>query len=663
MSMANSNSELHRQICREKYAYVFVLTLIMCFCCFIDLAIGDYAENVKTSYPIFKDVTEQAGFGKLNHYLSYSAAAADYNQDGFIDLVISHHGSISLWKNNGDGTFQERSKLLKFNKGDTHGVSFIDINNDHFPDIVVACGAKKGHGEGKNLFFINDRKGGFVFLTEPPVEIADKKGRGRSITPDDYNNDGRIDLLIFNRYQPGRPHKIAVAKKTGISFETVEGGKILTIESSGIKVLNLHNNIDKFYIPTGFGRNSDIYLKDKTGFHGVAAPLGVQERPYISVAPFDMDNDGDFDLLYAHRSFGVLPKGAAAVNGDILFSYGKKNFHEGFRAEAGAGKITINILFDGKKNPSLLFLGKNKRNPATLPCDLDIDAVELAGKPAITVEGGNPGVYLWCDNNQLHFELIGGDVLKGVSGKISPKAFSFDSLMDVSPINYPHLLKNSLYENFRGKYRNISRLSGIGGRGLAMALVPADFNNDGFEDIYQVNAGFSFSETNPPNQLFINDGDHKFSEVAKQAGATGPSNGIGNGAIAFDYDNDGDLDLLLYNGYTRFPLEPGPITLLQNQGGKNTNSVSIKLQGTVSNSSGWGARIISRIGASRHYQQKYGMNGFLATSDLPIHIGMGEAEYIDKITVKWPSGITQSVYNVKSKSRLVITEARDVDNR
>lgn len=608
---------------------------------------------------MFKAVTKQAGFGKLKKYLSYSVAAGDYNLDGNIDLVISHHGSISLWANQGDGTFKNTSNLITHNRGDTHGISFIDISNDYYPDIAVACGARRGHGKGKNLFFINNHKGGFIFLQTASPVITDIMGRGRSITPDDYNNDGLIDLLIFNHYQDKRPNRIALAQKNKLSFfDTGFLSGINYIKSEGIMPLKLGNDGRTYYVPTGFGSDSKIYTKDGAMMRNVSQKIGIEETSHISVAPFDFDDDGDLDLLIAHRNFAVQ-KGAGIVNGSILFFYTAKNKNPNFKAILPTGEINFDIKFKLKKDPKFLFLGRKKQHPANVPCKYNSSSSILTGKPDYT---NKPGVYIWSSNNILYCKckFTGNDSLIAATGKISSKDFQFSKLQASRVIDLKNLYGNTLYKNSEGVFEDISATTSIAGNGFPISIIPADFNNDGFEDIYQVNAGFLFSQTNPPNQLFINKAGQNFREVAKIVNATGGKKGIGNGAIAFDYDNDGDLDLFLYNGYTHFPLAPGPIILLQNQQNPNhANYVTIKLNGITSNNSGWGATITSYIGRRKHIQQKYSQNGFLSTSDLVTHIGMGDATKIDQITIKWPSGITQNICDIKANSQIAVNEPMD----
>lgn len=277
----------------------------------------------------------------------------------------------------------------------------------------------------------------------------------------------------------------------------------------------------------------------------------------------------------------------------------------------------------------------------------------LIGKPDIK-ESDSAGAYLWRADNRLHFTFKSGELLEACSGKVTASGFKFNEINTSTPVPIPALRENTLYENNNGNFV-VKSLSGLAGSGLALVAIPADFNNDGLEDLYQVNIGYSFTKTNPPNQLFLNRGHNVFSEIAKRVGAAGPDSGNGNSAIAFDYDNDGDLDLLLLNGMTNFPGSPGPMILLENEG-KVGNSVAVTLQGTLSNRRGWGTQLVAVIGGKRHLLQKYGMNGYLSTSDLPVHIGMGSADHIDRLIVKWPSGKSQMLKHVPAGSRLIVKE-------
>lgn len=616
-----------------------------------------HSRKTINHFSSFTDVTVPAGLGELNQAVTYSAAVADYNLDGYIDILISHHNKLSLWTNNGNGTFKNSTSILAFNRGDLHGVSFIDINDDGYPDILVACGADRGRGEGTNLILINQGGKKFSRLLSAPEIISDMYGRGRSITPTDLNADGRIDLLLFNYYQKERPNRIAMKTDANLDYhDYAPGADLGAVKSFGMKVVDLNNDGHKFYIATGPGVDSGkIYSQINGHFKEVSGRLGIKERN-ASCVPFDYDDDGDFDLLFTHHNFSK-PVGVDLSSGKIMFNYVGKNARKEFKAFGPKGRITIKINFEEKRVVGPLFLGKYARKSDQNPWKGKISSPSLLGKPHIDATS-RAGVYIWSDGKgYLHFIYIGSPELRNISGYISADEPGFTSMVESYQVSSPQLEENSFYKNEQGHFiKKSAKLMGLAGKGLAKDTIAADFNNDGLIDLYQVNIGYSFKETNPGNELFMNKGDGTFAEVAERSHAVGPIKGAGNGAIAFDYDNDGDLDLLLYNGFVRFPVMPGPVVLLRNDLDSGEGSISLDLKGISSNSRGWGARIVSTLANKTQYQQKKGFNAYLSTSDVPFHIGLGNKKSVDTIKIIWPSGKTQVLRAIAAGSKILQSE-------
>jgi len=175
-----------------------------------------------------------------------------------------------------------------------------------------------------------------------------------------------------------------------------------------------------------------------------------------------------------------------------------------------------------------------------------------------------------------------------------------------------------------------------------------DFDNDGDEDLSIVAGGISNEEY--ANVLYQNvatgSGEVQFADVT---GATGTS-GMGNsrGSIWFDYDEDGDMDWLIANS--------NGVILLRNDG-PTGNYFSVKLAGVVSNSYGVGARIEVTVGNRTMIRYLQAGSSFASAEELEAAFGIGEADSIDQIVVKWPSGIVDTLRGpISANSQLLIAE-------
>lgn len=610
--------------------------------------------------PVFTDVTKLAGFSSPWNLLSYSATAGDYNNDGFPDLLISHHGSISLWKNNGDGTFSDvRSIFDQIIAEDTHGVSFIDLNNDGFLDIAVSVGADRGRGKGGNQFYLNREGKSFSFIADASPVVVYDQGRGRSITPADVDHDGKLDLLLFNFPQKQREHRIAIAddiqKNSLFSYHSFEikGGMELS-SAHGCMVVDLIKNKDPLYVLSGLGGDSGkVYLRDGNSFSDVTNDLGIMSDGWCTVVPIDFDNDGDLDLFYGRGA--PPPSQLAGVNakGEINFVVNNRHHLAEFKANIGVGQIGIDIRFENKKDLQQFHLGAHRKELGELPVILDLSSHLLAGDPRVD-QKFDKGAYLWVDeNNQLIFQFVGDDSLQDTQGYIKPIGFNFAEFStNILPSQTKRI--NSLYRNDEGHFVDVAKQAGVEGTGGVFSALAADFNNDGFMDLYTVNIGQTVGELNESNALFINNGDGSFVETAAKSGASGPATGIGNGAIPFDYDGDGDLDLFLYNGRVAFPIEPGPFTLLRNDSTNINKAIQIEVRGSKYNNRGIGAKLLVRNEKYKLMLLKHGLDGFLSTSDLPFHVGVGDREYLDEITLIGSSVKTEIRKLIPAGSKLTI---------
>ncbi|MCE2405067.1 MAG: CRTAC1 family protein [Dehalococcoidia bacterium] len=185
-----------------------------------------------------------------------------------------------------------------------------------------------------------------------------------------------------------------------------------------------------------------------------------------------------------------------------------------------------------------------------------------------------------------------------------------------------------------------------------------DYDNDGDEDLY-VSAGYLdfFPDANPkaqPNVLMRNDGDGTFTDVSEASGADDA--GYGRGAVYMDFDNDGCLDLYVAN-IGKGPAEPQRARLFRNRCDWGNGWLVVNTVGTISNRDGVGARIMVEAGGKTQIREVSAGGSNKSQNMLPVHFGLGKADMVDTIEVRWPSGTVQTLEGVAPDQTITIVEA------
>jgi hypothetical protein len=494
-------------------------------------------ENIELPYEkkeIFIDVTKEVALYNIKD--SYSHCWGDINGDDFPDiLIINHIAPPSLFENNGGNIFKDITTRsgVKIG-GDLHGCAIADYDNDGDQDIYITLGAGRGKGEGLNRLYQNRGQEKFKDVALESG-VADSRGRGRSASWVDYDNDGFLDLFVANDMRNEAPSVLFKNKQDG-TFTVEPGLKIVEhvletgwVDYNGDGLMDLTISIYKKHLKGEIRIYKNLgdgtFIKKHT-FNGRSFAWG------------DYDNDGDMDLFISNPP-----------HVHIL-------------------KYEIDIL-------SKFFKGFNK-----------------------------------------------------------------------------------LYENIDGKrFEDVSDKSGLKGQMGGDKPIFCDYDNDGDLDIYLLISGTTNKNIN--DMIFRNNGDKTFTNVTKAVGLNQGYSGRGCGVAFADYNNDGFLDLFLTNGKVHEPhvpgKEPGPYVLYKNRG-NNNHWLKIKLIGTKSNRDGIGSRInLYNRGKMQYRQNNGGMEGYIQNSSL-IHYGLGNATVADKIEIIWPSGTVSEMKNVKADQTLTIKE-------
>ena len=218
---------------------------------------------------------------------------------------------------------------------------------------------------------------------------------------------------------------------------------------------------------------------------------------------------------------------------------------------------------------------------------------------------------------------------------------------------------NGLYHNDgKGNFDDATRTGRVGveTRYICWGTGIVDLDNDGYPDLF-LTAGNVYPEVERklpqyanknPRAVFRNLGNGTFEELVEQAGPGVAAAHCSRGCAFGDFDNDGDVDILIVN------LNEPP-SLLRNDLSGNNHWLKVKLIGTKSNRSAIGARVLVRYGAKTQAQEVLSQSSYYSSNDQRLHFGLGLEKLAD-VEVRWPSGLVEKFRRVAANQLMTIKE-------
>ncbi|MFB3778728.1 MAG: CRTAC1 family protein [Bryobacteraceae bacterium] len=480
----------------------------------------------------------------------------------------------------------------------------------------------------------------------------------------DYNGDGRTDIFFTNgaetaslRKESGRHDNRLFRNDGGMRFSdvTAQAGVAGEGYSIGAAAGDYDNDgyVDLFV--SGVNRNILYHNTGAGKFEDVTAAAGIRSGQWaVAGGWFDFDNDGWLDLFvvnyvrwslmedifcgdpenniraYCHpRYFGKLPNTLYRNRGDGTF--------EDVSEESGIGA-----------HPG--------RGMAVAFADYDLD-----GWMDVFVTNDYAANFLFRNRGDGTFEERGtmaGVALRDDGDYISNMGADFrdldnDGLPDLSVV----ALASQSFPLFRnlgkGLFRDVTLASQLGGLSLrrsGWSTALADFDNDGWKDMFvscsHVNDLVEASQYRLVNALFMNQRDGTFIDASAAAGLNRSVPKVHRGAALGDFNSDGRMDVVVSS-------QNDPAELWENVSPGEANWLMLRLQGVKSNRDGIGARI--RV--DNQHNQMTTSFGYASSSHQGVHFGLGSKTVAGEVEIRWPSGIAQTLKNVKANQVLDVRES------
>jgi enediyne biosynthesis protein E4 len=524
-----------------------------------------------------------------------------------------------------------------------------------FTDVTAAAGIRFRHSNGAF---------GKKYLPET-------LGSGGAFL--DYDNDGWQDVLLVNSThwpgQPGPPSYLALYHNNHdgtFTDVTKQAGLAVEMYGMGVAAADYDNdgNVD-IYI-TAVGPNHLFRNLGGGKFADVTVRAGVGDPGFSASAMwFDYDRDGKLDLFVANYVEWSVEKDRFCTLDGKSKSYCTPESYKGQSStlyrNKGDGTFENTTKKAGLYDPASKSLG-------VALIDYDAD-----GLPDLFVANDTQPNRLYRNKGDGTFVDVG--VTAGVAfneAGVARAGMGVDAA-DFDGSGRPGLVIGNfsnemiaLYANEgTGLFIDQAPTSTIGKASLltlTFACFFFDFDLDGLLDVLAVNGHVAddISTVQPKityaqaPHLFRNRGAGKFDAVARVSGAPFQKAVVGRGAAYGDFDNDGDLDLLITTNN-------GPAQLLRNDGGNRNQALKITTIGTSSNRDGIGSRVRVTLddGKTVWGVVKTG-SSYCSQSQLPLTFGLGKASKVAGIEVTWPSGKTEKIPGVPANQAITIQEGKGI---
>lgn len=497
------------------------------------------------------------------------------------------------------------------------GVAFLDYDNDGWPDIFLVNGSRFDDSDETraltNHLYRNNRDGTFTDVTRQAGLVH--FGWGQSVAVADYDNDGFADLFVTYwghnvlYHNNGNGTFTDVSVPAGVAGEGVRwgsGASFFDYDRDGYLDLFVAN-----YLDLDMRRTPLPGADPNCAWLGLPVVCGPRGLPFSANLLYHNNRDGTFTDVSRQSGIGE-PRKTYAL-GVLAADLDGDNWQDVYVASDSTRSLFYHNNGNGTFSERAVYVG----------LAYDDNGMEQAG-----------------------MGLALGD-------------YDRDGLLDIVKTNfvddYPNLYRNAGKAGYAD--RALAAGLGVNPQYVLWSPVLADFDNDGWPDLF-MSAGHFFPEVDKlktvqrfrnPRLLYRNLGDGKFEDVSDRAGPGILAEHSSRGAEAGDFDNDGNIDLLVMNMNE-------PPSLLKNRNTSGNNWLKVKLTGTKSNRGGIGAKVKVTTDGRSQTRVLLSQSGYYSCADARVHFGLGLSAKVDRLEIAWPSGLVETWDDLKPNQNFVATE-------
>jgi hypothetical protein len=512
--------------------------------------------------------------------------------------------------------------------------------------------------------------------TEHITYIVELNGGGCAFF--DYDNDGWMDIFILGGRRlegclPGSSNRLYHNNRDGTFTDVTEKAGLLDCGwACGVCVGDYNNDGFEDLFLTYYGQNR-LYRNNGDGtFTDVTQKAGLLHpttRFGSGATFFDYNRDGLLDLFvsnYVVIDLANAPKPSLDV---------PNCNYEGVATNCGPAGLGTPQHFLYRNNGDGTFTDVSKESGiaamqgsygfTAVAFDADEDGwqdifVACDATPSMLLMNNHDGTFR--EEALVRGVALGpGGILMGGMG-VAPGDYDLDGHIDLLKTHFQNQPTGLYRNNGKAEFEDVTGPSGLSAerRYISWGTCLTDLDNDGYPDILIV-TGTVYPEleriyakypARSPRIVFRNQGNGKFVELGDEAGPGISAKHQSRGAAFGDFDNDGDIDIVIMN-------RNEPPSLLRNDAPPGNHWIKVRLEGTKSNRSALGSRVIVHYDGKIQAQCLTSQSSFLSSNDPRLHFGLGKVTTVD-LDIYWPTGVKETFKGIAADQLLTIREGQGI---